>query len=172
MRYSKQEQQEARERLLQWLKPGDTVYTILRHRSASGMSRRISPVQLPTEPGGYFHHLDRSVAILLGLKGDNGEGVTIGGCGMDMGFALVYDLAGALWPKGYDCIGKDCPAADHNNARRAHCPICRAENPAEPVYFKGSPSDYPTRHPVCSQACAAATWHHDSGGYALKQEWI
>jgi hypothetical protein len=168
MKYSKQEQQEARERLLQWLKPGDTVYTILRHRSASGMSRRISPILLPTEPGGYAHHLDRSVAILLGIKGDNGEGCTMGGCGMDMGFALVYDLSQALWPDGFDCIGDGCPASDHTNARRARCVMCGADNPTEPTYFKGANG----RHPVCSQACAAATWHHNSGGYALKQEWL
>jgi hypothetical protein len=30
---------------------------------------------------------------------DNG-GIIIGGCGMDMGFALVYNLGSTLWPNG------------------------------------------------------------------------
>ena len=98
---TKQDQADARERLLGWVKSGDTVYTILRHRAASGMSRRISLVLPPTEKGGRFAHLDSNVAILLGLKGDNGEGVTLSGCGMDMGFHLVYSLAGELFGDGY-----------------------------------------------------------------------
>lgn len=28
------------------------------------------------------------------------QGIRIGGCGMDMGFSLVYDLGATLWPKG------------------------------------------------------------------------
>jgi hypothetical protein len=28
------------------------------------------------------------------------SGIKIGGCGMDMGFALVYNLGSTLWPKG------------------------------------------------------------------------
>jgi hypothetical protein len=28
------------------------------------------------------------------------DGITIGGCGMDMGFELVYQLGYALWPNG------------------------------------------------------------------------
>ena len=101
MKHTKQDQADARERLLGWVKSGDTVYTILRHRAASGMSRRISLVLPPTEKGGRFAHLDSNVAILLGLKGDNGEGVTLSGCGMDMGFHLVYSLAGELFGDGY-----------------------------------------------------------------------
>lgn len=37
----KQEQTEAIAKLREWLKPGDTVYTILEHVSSSGMSRSI-----------------------------------------------------------------------------------------------------------------------------------
>ena len=39
----------------------------------------------------------------------------MGGAGMDMGFALVYELSHALYPDGFDCIGEGCPANDHNN---------------------------------------------------------
>lgn len=40
---------EARKRLKEVLKPGDTVYTILRHVSRSGMTRHISLVHLYVE---------------------------------------------------------------------------------------------------------------------------
>jgi hypothetical protein len=30
----------------------------------------------------------------------NREGIVVGGCGMDMGFHLVYNLGATLWPKG------------------------------------------------------------------------
>ena len=37
----KAEQEEAIARLRNWIRPGDTLYTVLRHRAASGMSRSI-----------------------------------------------------------------------------------------------------------------------------------
>lgn len=40
MRYSKTEQAEAFARLRDWLKPGDTVYTVLDSVSRSGMTHR------------------------------------------------------------------------------------------------------------------------------------
>lgn len=95
-------QTEAADRLRRWLKPGDTVYMVLRHRAASGMSRRISPIAIkpnPEAPGGVdFWHLDRNVATVLGLREKAGEeGVIIGGCGMDMGFEIAYRLGQALY---------------------------------------------------------------------------
>ena len=47
MAKKEKERDEARERLLEMLRPGDTVHTILRHVSRSGMSRSISPVSGP-----------------------------------------------------------------------------------------------------------------------------
>jgi len=43
-KYSKEEVEKARTRLLELLKPGDKVFCILRHVSRSGMMRLISPV--------------------------------------------------------------------------------------------------------------------------------
>ena len=40
------ERDEAREKLRKWLKPGDTVYTVLRHVSRSGMMRTIQVIHL------------------------------------------------------------------------------------------------------------------------------
>ena len=51
---TKQERQDAIERLRSMLAPGDSVYTILRHVSRSGMSRSISlviPDQAPSYEG-------------------------------------------------------------------------------------------------------------------------
>ena len=116
-RYTPMPKEEARARLLEVLKPGDTVYCILRHVSRSGMMRRISVVVFKdNEP----HFLDASAADLLGIGGvQGGDGVRVGGCGMDMGFHLVYKLSAALWPNGFDCIGSKCRSSDHSNGVKA-----------------------------------------------------
>ncbi|CAB5219936.1 hypothetical protein UFOVP237_37 [uncultured Caudovirales phage] len=80
------------------LKAGDTVYSVLRHVSASGMSRHIDFYIIKNDQPIY---ITGSVASLLGLKrAKNGEGLIVTGCGMDMGFATVYSLGLALWPHG------------------------------------------------------------------------
>lgn len=90
--------EQTKAKLLEWLKPGDTVHTILRHVSSSGMSRRISVIaNLPDGP------LDISgfVARLLDMRRNEKDGaLVVGGCGMDMGFHVVYNLGHALWPQG------------------------------------------------------------------------
>ena len=98
----KQQQIEhAREVLLKWLKPGDTVKTVIRNCSRSGMSRSITLIAPNCE------NIDYYVATVIGSKiDDNHGGIKIGGCGMDMGFALVYELGRVLWPNGdgkYTC---------------------------------------------------------------------
>ena len=50
-------------------------------------------------PDGVILDLDYNAAALTGRSlGDNG--VVVQGCGMDMGFDLVYSLGYAIWPKG------------------------------------------------------------------------
>jgi hypothetical protein len=116
MKHTKQEVEEARGRLLELLKPGDTVYTVLRHVSRSGMSRVISLyVIVDGEP----RWLDGYASRVMGTTLDRDrEGLKIGGCGMDMGFALVYDLSYCLWPKGVPCTGEHCLSNDHSNGDR------------------------------------------------------
>jgi hypothetical protein len=46
----------------------------------------------------------------------------MGGCGMDMGFAAVYGLSYALFGKGFECTGPNCPANDHSNGDRDYTP--------------------------------------------------
>ena len=103
---------EAREALLKMLQPGDTVYTILRHVSRSGMVRYVEPIILREytsfgEGGVQPLSIGGRVSTLLDRR-TNGEGaVKMRGCGMDMGFALVYELADALWPSDQSHIERD-----------------------------------------------------------------
>lgn len=79
--------EESRKKLLEILKPGDTVRCVLRHVQ-NGEERYLS---------GYMLNLG------IGERARGGkDGVGMGGCGMDMGFAAVYDLGYLLWPKGTD----------------------------------------------------------------------
>lgn len=90
--------EQIRRRLLDWLKPGDTVHTILRHVSSSGMSRRISVIANLTDGP---HDISGYVAQLLDMRRNVRDGaLVVGGCGMDMGFHVVYNLGYALWPQG------------------------------------------------------------------------
>jgi hypothetical protein len=136
---------EARATLLSMLKPGDTVKTILRHVSASGMSRTIDLIVI----GKSWDNQPtiRSIGWLAGRLGvaawdDKRQGLKISGCGMDMGFELVYRLGHQLWPDGFPCAGKKrCRANDHVNP-----------GPNRDRYGRGV--------------------KHKDAGYALKQEWL
>ena len=125
--------------------PGDTVYTVLRHVSRSGMSRRIS---LFIGAGEAITNISWHAAHALGDSVKNRAGyvqdvgIEIGGCGMDMGFDLVYNLGRVLFPGGFICPGKSCRWNDHSN----------------PPY----PEREDTKH----------EWHNGDGGYALHQQWL
>jgi hypothetical protein len=134
------ERQEAITRLKEMVKPGDTLHTIVRHVSRSGMSRVIDVYKLVD---GDALRLSWSVADAIGEPYDRkNEGVRVGGCGMDMGFHVVYNLSRVLFPDGFDCIGEKCPSNDHSNA----------------YYYKKEGKEVPK--------------HHADGGYALRQRWI
>ena len=108
MKYSKEEKQEALESLKEWIKKGDLLHTKLNHVSKSKTMRHISVRHLkatnnpeyPVNVSNYDYH----VARVLDLpEAPNYQGVKVGGCGMDMGFHLVYSLSRALFkdePKG------------------------------------------------------------------------
>lgn len=87
-----------RAELLKILAPGATVYTQLRHKAASGMSRAIS---LHAVHDGRIRCIDGLASDLIGAPVNRRHGgLTVNGCGMDMGFSLVYSLGAALWPQG------------------------------------------------------------------------
>jgi hypothetical protein len=87
--------EDARRALLAVLKPGDTIYCVLRHVSRSGMQREIS---LFTKE---MLSLDHYAAILLDMRRGKRAGLVVGGCGMDMDFHVVYNLAWSLFPQGF-----------------------------------------------------------------------
>lgn len=76
------------------LKHGDTVYTVLRHVSSSGMSRRIDVYTMKDNRPRY---LSGYAASAIGWKLHDNGGIVVGGCGMDMGFHLVYTLSSILF---------------------------------------------------------------------------
>jgi len=100
------DKQEQIARLREWFPKGSTVHTILRHVSYSGMSRDISVLGAWIDDNGKvsFIHPNYSISKVLGwtLKTKNGsDTIRVGGCGMDMGFHLVYSLSSALYGDGY-----------------------------------------------------------------------
>lgn len=143
---TKTEQAEAINQLREILNPGDTVHTVLRHVSSSGMTRHISVVIVRDgEPVDISWSVARAMGWTLAETRSTNRGVKVGGCGMDMGFHLVYSLSRTLYPEGHACTGESgygadrCPSNDHSNDRTA---------------------DYRTDRV------------HSDGGYALKQRWL
>jgi len=84
------------ERLKEILSPGDTVYSIIRSVSRSGMSRTID---FYSKDHAYLTGL---ISNACGYTRDKRGALKVSGCGMDMAFAVVYDLGKALWPRGTD----------------------------------------------------------------------
>lgn len=148
-------------KLREWIKPGDTVYTVLRHVSKSGMSREIGIVMLPRAnrtgtAGDSPLHPNYLVAEALGYRMGKRDGLIVGGCGMDMGFHIVYSLGRTLFPDGFGCIGKECRSNDHFNGDRnytPHQPDAVIDRPSGNVH------------------AAHIHWHKD-GGYALRHNWL
>lgn len=119
------ERDQAIAQLREWIKPGDTVYTILDHVSASGMSRAIRVVIPYTRTDGTIDHIHPNYAVGKALdlrywkrRGREQDALVIGGCGMDMGFEIVYRLGRVLYPDGFACTGPGCPSNDHSNEDR------------------------------------------------------
>lgn len=83
-----------------WMPEGSTVYTILRTVSRTGMSRTISVVvMLDNDP----IHPNYTVSKIIGnrlISSGGHDAIRVNGCGMDMGFDLVYRLSYALYGRG------------------------------------------------------------------------
>lgn len=95
------EQTEAIELLRSQLPEGTTVYTIVRKVSSSGMSRNISAFIVAD--GGIWDitYLLIRAGLFPRARGKNAEGVSVQGCGMNMGFHLVYSVAQVIHNDGY-----------------------------------------------------------------------
>jgi hypothetical protein len=103
----KQQKQEdydyAKKQLLEYfVKEGDTVYTVLRSVSSSGMSRTMS---LKVSKEGRILDLTYYASVVLDyplVEVNGSRAIRVGGCGMDMGFHAVYSLARVLFRDKYE----------------------------------------------------------------------
>ena len=98
---SKDKQKETIKELKKAFQKGSTAYTKLIHCSSSGMTRIIGVIGIKKNEPRYYSY---KVSKLLDYKCSDkfGEyGVKIGGCGMDMGFHLIYQLSSKLYKDGY-----------------------------------------------------------------------
>lgn len=94
-RYTKSEIAQSTERLTKLLTPGTVVYCVNRHTSRSGMMRHIDfYIMANNEPV----YISKSVATVLGMSmAPRDNGIKVGGCGMDMGFSVVYNLSATIF---------------------------------------------------------------------------
>lgn len=183
------ERQQAIESLRELLKPGDTVYTTVKSVSRSGMSRSIDVHLIrDNEP----RWIARTVAKAIGWGWDDKrEAVKASGCGMDMGFHLVYSLSCTLFPDGFTCPGAKCGGNDHVNYRRfVQCHGTPGDDgvPCFPddqnVYrLRTGTGENFSLGEVCPVCKGKGGWdnpeprpdkgfHHRDGGYALHQRWM
>jgi len=88
------EQQQAIKELKALLKEGDTIFTVLKQVSGSGMYRHIQPIIIRNNEPLYLPWLV-SKAINWPYKAKT-HALGVSGCGMDMGFHLVHCLGHAL----------------------------------------------------------------------------
>lgn len=166
------EQAQAITTLREHLKPGDTVYTSVTHVARSGMSRSIRLFIIRDgAPWDISYFAARAMSDKIDQK--NG-GIRIGGCGMDMGFSLVYNLSRALFrDTGFACIGDKCPSNDHNNAyyreREHQCVVCN--KPVNGAEWSRRLNEH-RAYAVCSRECVDGVWMHSDHGYALIQRWL
>ena len=93
----------SKDRLLEeYLKDTDTVYTILRSVSSSGMTSHISLVVAGLDSNGApaVYDITYHASMVLGDKLQERNGyrtIKVNGAGMDMGFHLVYNLSSVLY---------------------------------------------------------------------------
>ena len=150
------ERDEAITRLREWIKPGDTVYTLLEHVSRSGTQREIRVLLARTAADGriYFIHPNHATGKALGYRQGKRDGLIVGGCGMDMGFHLVYNLGRVLFPDGFGVEGTYPNGSTGRPASR----VSAARAVEIGTKFQGRNGD-------------TSGWDND-GGYALRHEWL
>ena len=93
----KDAKKDAKEMLLKFCKPGDTLYTVIRSVSKSGMSRNLDVFAIHE---GRPLWLSVYIAACTGMRLTDGKGLHVTGCGMDMGFHVVNNLSIALFCPG------------------------------------------------------------------------
>lgn len=152
MKVSKATRDESFDRLREWIKPGDTVHTILDHVSRSGMSRTIRVVLLKDSDA---IHPNYAVSTLLGYpRAKRGDGFNVGGCGMDMGFHVVHSL-------GYALFGEEASKGTGRDANALRKAIGKV-----------------TKHYLCQGGAEMPDYRKPdprwfgAAGYAIKHRWL
>ena len=104
------------------LPPGSTVYTEIAHAEPRG-SQRDTHIKLyvlkDNEP--------RSITGMAGCAIDSrmnesGDAIVSVKFFRDAEFAVVADLSAALFPSGFECIGKGCPSHEHPRGDSNYAP--------------------------------------------------
>lgn len=102
-RKTKAEREESIDQLREWFKPGDTIYTVCRSVSASGMSGTYSLVFFrdgsPRHPN--YHAAAVTAHTLTRDRTTGSDALRVSGCGFDRAYQIVYDLGRALYGDGY-----------------------------------------------------------------------
>jgi hypothetical protein len=88
----------AKAQLLAELSPGNTVYTVLRHVSKSGMMRHIDLYVFRDNEPRYLTVF--AADALEWPTAPKDRGLKVNGCGMDMGFHAVNTLSYVLFKDG------------------------------------------------------------------------
>jgi hypothetical protein len=79
------------------LAPGATIYTLMMHRSRSGMLR---VYKVMTVVGGIIIPIGAYCREILGYSLDDNRNVKVSGCGFSGGGEIVDNLSRALYPDG------------------------------------------------------------------------
>lgn len=98
MKYSKKQVAEATERLRELLPVGGVCYTNVKSVAKSGLSRKM---ELFVVENGSIIDITWLVATVLGDSVQSDGTIRVHGCGMDMGFDVVYRLSRRLFPDGF-----------------------------------------------------------------------
>jgi hypothetical protein len=111
----------ALEQLRKLCPPGATVYTTIKHVSRSGMQREIAAFVIEDGEPRWLNGYIEGLGI---AKRGKRDGSIVNGCGMDMGFHLVYSLSRTLYHDSHPfvCVGEKCPSNDHTNGDRDYTP--------------------------------------------------
>jgi len=98
-RVTKEEKENAIEYLREYVKEGDTIYTLVKKVSPSGMSRQMVII-VRTDTG--VRNISWLTARALGYRMcKENDCFSISGCGQDMGYAVAYDIGATLFNDGY-----------------------------------------------------------------------
>jgi hypothetical protein len=91
---------EALKNLKSWIKEDDTIYYIIKNVSSSGMYRHIDFYKFETNEKGQINKYWLSYNIAKALKysfKEKTNSIGVSGCGMNMGFSVISNLADELF---------------------------------------------------------------------------